>query len=185
MADGAPMRLSSDGTNLCVPATWKLTIMSAAAAVSTSLKPLRFSSAVTAPRSCAEASATTAGSTAPGVPKSPPRQKYVCREATLPAGASKLSTSQCVAQPANRTRAPAPTNAMRRIIEFSCNLVMYGGLYRRRSAGRHFVTQVNGLKPRIRAPRGRGSILPATKVRPAPGRCPGALPPRDGVEARQ
>ena len=46
------MRLSSDSTNRCVPATWKLTIMSAAVAVSTSLKPLRFSSAVTALRSC-------------------------------------------------------------------------------------------------------------------------------------
>ena len=62
---------------------------------------------------------------------------------------------------------------MRRIIEFSWNPILYVRVYRQSPPGRRFVTHVNGLKPRNSAPRGPGSILPAAKVRPAPGRCPG------------
>jgi hypothetical protein len=46
-------------------------------------------------------------------------------DATLPSGASKLSTSQCVAQPASRARAATHANAMRQFIVVSSNQVWF------------------------------------------------------------
>ena len=161
VADGAPMRRSSAITNRCVPATWKLTSMSAAAAESTSVIALAREFSV---RPCGEAGRWSTQSAVD-------RSTRACRTRRL---ASRTSTCRDVALGSFETvdvpmrratggQGQGGCKNERATPDHALLLDIRDPIVPPDRHGRRFVTQVDSLRPRNGASRGRGSILRRAK----------------------